>query len=502
MSSTTSDSATLEQVPTNGSVRLAPDPRSLDALGRNHTLEAALAELVDNSLDANAAHVLIRFVRDGRRLVRLLVIDDGAGIEQGHIDVAMTIGGARDYGAGEIGRFGLGLKAASFSQASEVTVVSRSPGGTAVGRRWELELARRDYTCAIVEPQFAERQLERDWGLPHSASGTIVRWDDVHGFPSAEEDVDRFLQSAFARICGHVGLVFHRLLETEAFKVCVQVEDSGELLTSTEVAPLDPFAYARSGAVGWPKTLPIGDGPRRLEIECHIWPGRASGPEFRLDGNLLERQGLYVYHNDRLVQRGGWNGLRHPDKQLNLARARVDISGDVPQMLSLRPEKSGVEVGPAFAATVAAAVTRDGYDFEDYLDCARDTRKEVNRRKRDRVPLLPLGAGFDPKLRAAFKAHVPSKDHEDPVDIRWSRLEDDEFFFVDRERSTLWLNARYRDALLGGRDARLNDVPVIKALMFLLVENIFAGQNLGPRDKDNLEIWQAILTSAAGAEHG
>jgi len=46
----------------------------------------------------------------------------------------------------------------------------------------------------------------------------------------------------------------------------------------------------------------------------------------------------------------------------------------------------------------------------------------------------------------------------------------------------------------------LNDLPLIKALMFLLMENIFAGQNMGPRDKDNLEAWQAILAAAAKAE--
>jgi hypothetical protein len=495
------DRSAFEEVPTKGSVRLAPDPRSLDALGRNHTLEAALAELVDNSVDAQARHVLVRFVRDGRRLLRLLVIDDGGGIEEDRIDVAMTVGGERDYDLDEIGRFGLGLKAASFSQASNVTVVSRAREGAGVGRRWEFERARRDYACAIVEPDFAEKQLERDWGFPRSPSGTIVRWDDVSGFPSAEEDADRFLQSAFARIRDHIGLVFHRLLEADAFKAWVQIEDSGDVLMNTEVTALNPFAYVRSGAVGWPKSLTVGEGDRRLEMRCHIWPGRASTPEFRLDGNLLERQGIYVYHNDRLVQRGGWNGLRHPDKRLNLARVAVDVRGDVTQMLSLRPEKNGVEIGPEFAPAVEAAVTSDGHTFEDYVDCACGTFKDANRRNRDRTPLLPPGSGFDPKLRAAFKKHVPIKEHEDPVDIRWDRLEDDQFFYVDREQSTLWLNTRYRYDLLGGRHARLNDLPVLKALMFLLVENIFAGQNLGPRDKDNLEIWQAILTGAARAEH-
>jgi hypothetical protein len=486
-------------VPTSGSIHLPPDPRSLEVLGRNHTLEAALAELVDNAIDAKARHVHVRFIRDDRRLLRLLVIDDGRGMDDDRIDVAMTIGGSRDYASGEIGRFGLGLKAASFSQALSVTVVSRATRSAAVGRQWEFEQAKHDFSCAIVDPPFAAEQLDRDWGLPRR-TGTIVRWDRVKGFPTAEADTDRFLQSAFARIRDHVGLVFHRLLERDVIKVLIEVEDAGDVLMRTEVAALNPFGYNRTGAVGWPKKLRVGRGKQRLDLCCHVWPGRSSLREFRLDGNSLERQGLYIYHNDRLVQRGGWNGLRHADKQLNLARVELSIRGDVPQMLSLKPEKNGVEVGPVFAPSVNAAVTEDGESFETYLETARGTFKDANRRRRDRAPMLPLGAGFDPKVRAAFKAHVPTKDYEDSVDIRWDWLPEDEFFYVDRDARTLWLNKHYRQELLGNRRGGLNDIPLVKALMFLLVENVFAGQNLGPRDKDNLEVWQAILTSAARAE--
>jgi hypothetical protein len=169
-------------IPTTGTVQLLPDPRSLEALGRNHTLEAALAELVDNSIDAQAKHVVIRFVRDGPRLIRLLVVDDGIGMATDRIDIAMTVGGARDYTTGEIGRFGLGLKSASFSQARNVTVVSAAAGRPTVGRRWRIEQAQRDFACEIVEPAFASTQLDQDWGFPASTTGTLVRWDEVKGF--------------------------------------------------------------------------------------------------------------------------------------------------------------------------------------------------------------------------------------------------------------------------------------------------------------------------------
>lgn len=486
----------LEEVPTTGSVQLLPAPRSLEALGRNHSLEAALAELVDNSIDAGAERVVIRFVRDGGRLVRLFVLDDGAGMDEPAIDLAMTVGGDREYRVGEIGRFGLGLKSASFSQARSVTVVSRAQGHQPVGRRWQLEHARNDFQCEIVDPTFAAAQLEVGAG-----TGTVVRWDDVKGFPAVDDPlaVDRFLQGAFARVRGHLGLIFHRLLQREVTRVLLEVQDGGEQVLLAEVPSLDPFAYPRSGAPGWPRTLGVGRGEGKVALKCHIWPGRSSLEQFKLDGNLIERQGLYVYYNDRLVQRGGWNGLCHPDKQLNLARVSVSVDGDVEQMVSLKPEKNGIEVGPRFAPAVYDARGRDGLSFQHYLDSATGVLKTSNRRQRRRQPVLPPGAGFDPKVRRAIRRELPLHD-DDAIQVRWSHLPPDQFFEIDRDEQVLWLNKRFRRDMLAGRRGGLNDLPVVKALMFLLTENIFAGQNLGPRDRDNLDVWQSILIAAVKAE--
>jgi hypothetical protein len=205
------------------------------------------------------------------------------------------------------------------------------------------------------------------------------------------------------------------------------------------------------------------------------------------------------YYRDRLVQAGGWNGLRHADKQLNLARIAVDLDIDRDSLLSLNPEKSGVEPGPEFGTSVGAAQAKDGTIFNDFVEVAKGVFKDGNRRRRVRTAILPPGAGLPAKVRRAFARELPFKD-EDPIDIRWTRLPDEEFFEVDREGRVLWLNNQYRKALAGGRKGSLNDLPVLKSLLYLLMENIFSGQNMGPRDKDNVELWQAILGAAAEEE--
>jgi Histidine kinase-, DNA gyrase B-, and HSP90-like ATPase len=497
----TSPEEAQDFVPISGLVELAPEPRSLEALGRNHTLEAALAELIDNSVDAGASNVVIRFVRSGGRLLRLLVADDGTGMDDSRIDIAMTVGGDRAYADGEIGRFGLGLKSASFSQARSMTVVSAAKGAAVTGRRWQVEHAKSNYQCGIVEAAFAAELLEQNWGFPSSKTGTVVRWDDVKGFPTVDDEqtIDRFLQGTIAKLRTHLGLIFHRILASKEVEVTIEVEDEEEVFLGSEVPPLDPFAYPRSGATGWPKRLEVNGEMAGITLDCHIWPGRSSLDQFRLDGDMIQRQGIYVYYNDRLVQSGGWNGLCHADKQLNLARMALDIDGDVAQMISLKPEKNGIEAGPDFNRAIYAAQTSDGLTFKDYLDRARGVLKDSNRRRRERPAIMPPGSGFSPRVRKAFSQEVPLK-NEDPIEVRWDDFEDDDFFEVDRERGVLWLNKRYRRALAGSSRGAFNDVPVVKALMFLLLENIFSGQNMGPRDKDNIDMWQAILTAAAEEE--
>jgi hypothetical protein len=482
----------------------------MDAIGANHRFETAVADLIDNAIDAHASRILVRFVLEEHAFRSFYVVDDGDGISPQNIDEVMRVGSARTYASHELGHFGLGLKAASFSQADSLTVLSRTPDSSAVGRRWLARKANQSFECDVVDEEFCEREIRRSWGFLPEGKGTIIRWDDIRTSPAGNdpEGTSRFVQDLITRLQQHLGLVFHRFLaRDEAIKIGIDVEDVSLRGTGPPIVvrPADPFAYSRTGASGYPKDLRTNINGWALTLTCHVWPGRSQLPQFRLTNAPPEQwQGIYFYRRDRLLQAGGWNGIEVQHRDLQLARLSIDIGDELvsSRILRMNPEKSRVECGHAFGAAVSRAVADDGTTFRSYIEVARQCFKESNQRHRMRKPVAPLGRGLPPQLRRAVEQELAFLPGHEAVDMRWRDFGDDQFFDVDREHNTIWLNTRYRVVVTGDNRGTLNDAALVKILLFLLAENLFHGAYLGPKDKDDLELWQTLLTAAVKEDLG
>lgn len=491
------------EIPLVGRRILPPDPRMMKAIGLNHSFESAIADIIDNSIDAGAKTILVRIVRNADHLLGLCIVDDGRGMDGPSIDRAMTVGGDRRYNDRDLGHFGIGLKAASLGQARILTVVSKSSHDEPVGRRWLMGSAAAGFECDVVQRDFAASLLGRDWQCVTPLTGTVVMWTEVKSFAAIADtaDVDRFVDTYLMTVRHHLGLTFHRLLAARKIKMAVDVEDiaAREIGLRFEVEPIDPFGYARSARGDYPRTLKSTWRGQPIEFKCHIWPGRSNHSNFRLLGGRPEPfQGFYFYRNDRLLQYGSWNGAVPPERELQLARVAIDIGASHTELFSMNAEKTRVEASPEFGAVVKQATDGETL-FLNYFDHARSSYRDSQKRRRERPKVMRPGRGIAEAVRSAIDAEydfIPG----DALDIRWGDLDDDTFFELDREASLIRLNRRYRPAVIGGRDSSLNDAPLVKALIYLLAEEAFHGAFLGAKSKDNLAIWQAILTAAARAE--
>lgn len=483
-------------------IQVRPDVGVLKAIGLNHAFESAVADLVDNSLDARSTRVLIRFVIRNGLAARLLVIDDGEGMDDRAIDGAMQLGLHNQDSDGALGHFGMGLKSATFSQASTLTVLSRSPAAAAVGRRMFRESKGGDFEVDVLDPAAVQGPLSLCLAaVDGPVAGTVVMWDQCRTFPTAEDrSVTRhYLDDKVLELRRHLGLVFHRLLGSRDLRIGIDVwdADTAESGLEFEVEPIDPFGYSRTGEPGYPKTLHASIGTRSIDLACHIWPGRSDSPLYRLHGKLVENfQGLYLYRNKRLLLAGGWGGVVHEHKSYRLARVAVDIEHHL-DVFAMSMEKAGVQLLPDVVHAIEEAKALDGTTLRDYLDDAASAYKDSNARVRKRTPILPPGQGIHPRIKRAIERENTLLAGEEPLRIRWKPLSDEDFLDVDRPNRTLWLNARYRPAVLSGKTGGVNDAPLVKALLFLIFEDLFRGQAMGAKDKENLQVWNEILTAAA-----
>jgi len=485
-------------------ITLAPDPALVNSLGTHHTVESAMADLVDNSIDAGATEVTIRLLVDGSRLTGIVVVDDGSGMDNATIDRAMRLGGRRDYAPGDLGHFGVGLQAAALGNADVLTVWSRQYGATPVGRRLRRVDMQRDYSCEVLSVEAAERAT--DFALPDATHGTVVALSEikagVHGLSDGEARI--WLANTESAIRQHLGLVFHRLIASHRIKISVvQLRADGRLGSPAPVTPIDPFGYPMTGRPGFPRKLTAVAAGSPVEMTCHIWPPRYdNNPEFRLHQKPGdEAQGFYVYRADRLLQIGGWNGVTASGPSRRLARVAIDVDG-LDELVELNPEKSGTTFVPTFARALSAAAAGDADDkvtFADFLAAAEDTHITSKKRHHKRERVVQPAQGLSPEVRKAIKNELEFRAEDEPVSIKWRRMPLGRFFEIDRAGQTLWLNAGYRDLFTPGRKA-VNDAPLLKTLMYLLTQDHFSGVLYSNAKRDDAALWQVLLGTAAEEE--
>jgi len=487
-----------------GHVTLTPDPAFIKSLGTHHTLESAMADLVDNSIDAGATKVTIQLLTTESRLSGIVVADDGAGMDDTTIERAMTLGGQRPYAPGDLGHFGVGLKAAALGNADVLTVWSRRYGSTPVGRRIRKFDLQRDYSCEVLSHDAARDAL--DFSLGGSASGTVVALSEIkagiHSDSSAESAV--WLATEETRIRQHLGLVYHRILAQDRITIeIVQLDAAGQLGSPAPVAPIDPFRYPATGAHGYPHVLHADASGVAVAVTCHIWPAQYdNNAEYRLlQKSGEELQGFYVYRADRLLQIGGWNNVTNTSATRRLARVAIDIDA-LGDLVQLNPEKNGTQFHPNLAQVINRAsseIGESGVTFAMFLKAAEEAHVQSKKRRHHRAPVVEPAQGFSPVVRNAIGTELEYRLDEEPVNVKWRRLPLGTFFEIDRPEHTLWLNLAYRDLLSPGRKG-MNDAPLMKTLIFLLTQEHFTGVLYGVAKKDEALLWQKLLGAAAEEE--
>ena len=457
-----------------------------------YSLEQAIADLVDNSINAGAGHVLIRFLHDGEHIRALAIADDGNGMNDAELLDAMRFGSHEKNDPATLGKFGMGMKLASLSHAQTMTVFSRASGRSSA-RRWTIEGISTGWWCERLRSDAAATMLDRKWGIMDlSVSGTVVLWEEIDRLPSHRSGFRYTLGALERRLRLHLGLCFHRFIESGKLRIHLDqllVNREGQGLQA-EISPLNPFGYEESGATGYPKCMKVElTAIGELSLEAHIWPAHSELPEYKLGRRTAARQGLYFYRNDRLIQTGGWNGLVQDETEphSSLARVAIDLPIEYDDWFGINVQKSSVLVPPVFSE-VLTAESSDGETFDEYRRKSIEVYRNANREVRSTAPIVTRGL---PKaaLRSIRSLHGSSDAAEKGFSVVWRKLPHEEFFRLEKDKDRLVVNSCYRfcNGSSGSSD-------VLKLLLAMMMRYDFSSKQNRRRERE-LEALNAMLVS-------
>lgn len=188
---------------------------SMRAMG--YSFEAAIADIVDNSVSAQARNIVLRFPIDPSDCC-VAVCDDGIGMNKKELLDAMKYGSqlkSANRSEDDLGRFGLGMKAASLSQCRRLTVASKKDGKLSA-YIWDLDIIeeKKDwYMVDCSKEQIAEIRYV-DF-LSDKESGTIVLWENFDLIEKSSGNVYAELGKHQNATAEYLSLIFHRYLNGE-----------------------------------------------------------------------------------------------------------------------------------------------------------------------------------------------------------------------------------------------------------------------------------------------
>ena len=288
------------------------------AIGYN--LETAVADIIDNSITACAKHITIQRHWNGGKSI-ISIKDDGKGMSNDELINAMRPGAQNPLAEREerdLGRFGLGLKTASFSQCRKLTVISKKDGKLSYWT-WDLDFVAKCKKWNLLHwcPEDYKKSLD------DISSGTIVIWSNLDrvvpkNTNTADETAKEKFSISLQKVRDHLAMTFHRFIEGKQIII-----NWG----SHPILPWNPFCPLEKKL----QTFPVDHLPGNVTLTGYVLPHKlnfsnetefhnAEGPK-----GWSGQQGFYVYRGKRLLLSGDWLGLFKKEECCKLARIAIDL---------------------------------------------------------------------------------------------------------------------------------------------------------------------------------
>lgn len=326
----------------------APNPNLLESMRSvGYTLNTAIADIIDNSIAANARHINIQYFDHGEEPY-IAIVDDGDGMDEATAIDAMQLAGYNPKLARsqhDLGRFGLGLKTASLSQARSLLICTIHDG-IMTTLRWDLDTVARtgEWSLELLNDVESRSSLpEKVSNVLMANHGTCVLWRKLDKLETIAGSSLTDLDKVMFDLTDYLALVFHRFTypypSDDIQQITVEVN-------GLKIPQRDPFL------VGNPAVQPTASqrvGTSRATLRGYTLPyqNHLSPADKKLlniseekGKTLTDTQGFYIYRAYRLITWGSWFRMLPRRQATKLCRVCVDIPNSLDSEWTLDIKKS------------------------------------------------------------------------------------------------------------------------------------------------------------------
>lgn len=310
---------------------ITPDTSVMNILGSSgYSLETAIADIIDNSIYAQAHNIYVDFEFNGPNTI-IKIIDDGIGMNLEKLKNACIIG--YDYfnnkrESSDLGKFSTGLKSASKAVASKLIIQSVTDETNTVLLDFD-NMNKVGWKCNLVE--LDEKYIT-------SKTGTAIIWQKIK---------DTFLTKDNESFNKTIDSVVTHLQHT--FNDFIKERTNIWINHSYKLDGWDPFCLNMDG------TMIIEDTKKpylndEIAVKTYILPPynnlNQNDKNYMKGNGLSEQQGFYIYRNKRLIYEGGWLNIEgfSISNKYDYARIRVDISSKLDDAFSTNYMKDKINI--------------------------------------------------------------------------------------------------------------------------------------------------------------
>lgn len=310
---------------------------------------SAIADIVDNCIDAYANVIKIYIDKDDNKNIRITIVDNGNGMDQETLDQALKLGSDTSHDdISDLGKYGMGLSTAGLALANKTIVLTRMKNQELLKSMTDVNIVK-EKNAFLKTLEIANEVEEAYFNeLVQNDSGTIVILEECVGVKLSEASTLK------EKVIKNLARIFRNFMSKITFYVNdIEVKADDPLRLNCDELKGDLFCEEEY-EVKW-RDKDHEEQKGIIKVKISILPDCDSTIS-RKFGINQPNQGFSILRNNREIAYGympRWEGLtKHND--MNRLRGEISFSSDMDEAMGVNFRKNGIDMVDSIDRTLRA----------------------------------------------------------------------------------------------------------------------------------------------------